>query len=444
MTLADNLNNEGHHITLIDINAKRLNHIIEKIDIQGVVGNGVSHEVLAEAGIKGADLLIAVTEQDEINMLACLIAKKLSGCQTIARVRDQVYYNEMQLLKEELGLSMSINPDLATANEIFNLIQIPNAMTYESFARGRAALIQIRIPKDSPLHNMKLVDFSNQISRGTLVCVVERGDTHEVLIPNGNTVLHQDDRIYVITPPEQMNSLFRKIGYPRKKSRDVMIAGGSRTCYYLASKLLESHSNVKIIEKNPARCEILSDMLPNATIINADAMDRGLLIEEGLLSENAMVTLTDMDEENILLALHVNKISDVRTIAKVSTLNFTEVMDDLPINSIVNPKAITSSEILRYVRAMHNSSDSSNIEALYYLAGNRVEALEFSIKADSPVTNIPLYELPSKDNLLIACINRGGRIIIPSGRDHIQKGDSVVIVTATHKLTSINDILRED
>lgn len=441
-TLADNLNSEGHDITLVDTNSARLNSILEKIDIGGVAGNGVSHEILEEAGIRDADLLIAVSDKDEVNMLCCLMAKKYGGVQTIARVRNPVYYREIGFLKEELRLSMAINPEFATAGEIFDLIQIPNAMTVESFAKGRVNLIEIVIPEGSILDDMSVMDFSNRVSRHTLICILERRDTHEVLIPRGNTVLHSGDSIYIITPPSQMHALFKKIGCPTRPSRDVMIVGGGRTGYYLAEQLLASNNRVKIIEKNRALCEEISALLPKAEVINGDAVDRQLLLEEGITGDDVFVSLTDLDEENILLSLYARKISNVRTITKVSTVGFTEVTEELPVGSIINPKEITAYNILRYVRAMHNSSASSNIESLYYLANRRVEALEFYIRADSAVTDTPLSELNLIPGLLICCIYRGGKVITPTGRDCIRRGDTVVIVTTAQRLQSINDILR--
>ncbi len=443
-SLADNLNAEGHQITLIDPDSQRLNAALEKIDVGGVSGNGVSHDVLEEAGVADADLLIAVTDQDEINMLCCLMAKKLSGCQTIARVRNPVYFREINLIKDELGLSMAINPESATAEEIFNLIQIPGAMTVESFAKGRVNLIEICIPDGSPADNIKVMDFPGKISRGTLICILERKDTRQVEIPGGDTVLHAGDRIYIITPPQEMGRLFKKLGFQVKPSRNIMIIGGGRTGYYLANLLLDSGNRVKIIEKNRAVCEGLSAQLPGAEVICGDAVDRQLLLEEGIAGEDVFVPLTDMDEENILLALYAKKISGVRAITKVSTFGFTEVTEELPVGSIINPKEITAYSILRYVRAMSNSSDSSNIESLYYLAGRKAEALEFRIKAESAVTGKPLSELRPRmiPDLLICCIYRDGQIIIPRGNDVIRKDDTVVLVTTARKLQSINDILR--
>ncbi len=443
-SLADNLNAEGHQITLIDTNAERLNSALEKIDVQGIAGNGVSHEILTEAGVASAHLLIAVTDQDEVNMLCCLMAKKLSGCQTIARVRNPVYYRQINLIKDELGLSMAINPESATAGEIFDLIQIPGAQTHESFAKGRVNMIEIIIPEGSPADNIKVMDFPGKISRGTLICILERGRTREVEIPRGDTVLKAGDRIYIITPPREMATLFKRLGFQTRPTRNVMIIGGGRTGYYLADMLLGAGSRVKIIEKNRAVCEGLSAQLPGAEIICGDAIDRQLLLEEGIAGEDVFVPLTDMDEENILLALYAKKISKVRAITKVSTFGFTEVTEELPVGSIINPKEITAYSILRYVRAMSNSSDSSNIESLYYLANRRVEALEFHIKADSAVTNIPLSELRPRmiPDLLICCIYRGGQLIIPRGNDEIRQGDTVVLVTTARKLQSINDILK--
>ncbi len=442
--LADSLNGENHQITLIDTDADRLNAALEKLDVQGLVGNGVSHEVLEEAGIAATDLLIAVTDQDEVNMLCCLMAKKLSGCQTIARVRNPVYYRQIDTLKDELGLSMAINPELTTAGEIWDLIQVPGAQSRESFAKGRVSLIGIVIPPNSVADNMTVADFAAKISRGALICVLERRDTHEVIIPKGDTVLHTGDSIYVIVPPQELTPLFKKLGFQVKPSRNVMVVGGGRTGFYLAEMLLGAGSRVKVIEKNRALCEELAAGLPGAEVVCGDAVDRQLLLEEGIAGQDVFVSLTDLDEENILLSLYAKKISSVRAITKVSTVGFTEVTEELPVGSIVNPKEITAYRILRYVRAMSNSSDSSNIESLYYLAGRQAEALEFTIRAQSPVTDVALSELRPRmiPNTLICCIYRGGRLIIPRGNDKILKGDTVIVVTTARMLRSINDILR--
>ncbi len=443
-SLADSLNSEGHQITLVDTNSQRLNAALEKLDLQGLEGNGVSREVLEEAGVASTDLLIAVTDQDEVNMLCCLMAKKLSGCQTIARVRNPVYYRQIDLIKDELGLSLAINPELSTAGEILDLIQIPGAMAVESFAKGHVDLIEIKIPQGSPADDLKVSDFPAKVSRGTLICILERGDTRRVEIPRGDTVLHAGDSIHIIAPPQELGQLFKKLGFQIRPSRNVMIVGGGRTAYYLAEMLLSSGSRVKIIEKDLALCEELTAELPGAEIINGDAVDRQLLLEEGITGEDVFVPLTDLDEENILLSLYARKISSVRAITKVSTFGFTEVTEELPVGSIINPKEITAYQILRYVRAMSNSSASSNIESLYYLANRQVEALEFHIKAESAVTGRPLSELRSRmlPNLLICCIYRSGRVIIPRGNDKLCVGDTVILVTTAQKLTSISDILR--
>ncbi len=443
-SLADSLNSEGHQITLIDLNSGKLDAALEKLDVQGLSGNGVSHEVLNEAGIASADLLIAVTDQDEVNMLCCLMAKKLSGCQTIARVRNPVYYREINLIKDELGLSMAINPEYATAGEIFDLIQIPGAMTVETFAKGRVDLIEIVIPQGSPADGLKIADFPSRVNRGTLICMVERRLTREVVIPSGDTVLHAGDSIYIITPPQELVPLFKKLGFPVKPSRDVMIIGGGRTAFYLAEQLIAAGNRVKIIEKNRALCEELTASLRGADVICGDAVDRQLLLEEGIGEEDVFVPLTDMDEENILLSLYARKISSVRPITKVSTVGFAEVTGELPVGSIINPKEITAYRILRYVRAMSNSSDSSEIESLYYLAGRQVEVLEFYIRSASKVTGRPLSELrPAMvPNVIVACVYRGGKVIIPRGNDEIRVGDTVIVVTTSHGLSSINGILR--
>lgn len=441
-TLAERLTADGHQVTLVDTDQRRIDHCLDRLDVQALLGNGVSHKMLEEAGARTADLVLAVTSEDELNMLCCLVAKRGFGCRTIARVRNPLYFAELATIKDDLGLSLAINPELATANEIFDLIRIPAAVTAESFAKGRVNLIQLRIPDGSLLDGMSLVDFSEKLSRSTLVCIVEPRDRGEPFIPNGATVLHSGDSIHIMTPPEELNVLLRRIGYPVRHTGKVMIAGGGRIGFYLADRLQKNRSKVKIIEKDPKLCAELSEQLPNAEIICGDAIDRRLLSEEGLCSEDVFVSLTDMDEENILLSLYANKVSRAREITMVSTLGFTELTEELPLGSIVNPKEITANYILSYVRELNNTCNGTNIESLYYLCDRRIEALEFYINAESELTAAPLSRLELRKGILICCIYRDGKVIIPSGSDRICPGDSIVVVSPASSLRSARDLLR--
>lgn len=438
--LAQQLNEEGHNITLIDNSADRLQPALSNLDLQGVVGNASSFLTLLEADIEHTDLLIAVTGQDEINLISCLLAKKASKCRTIARVRNPEYFREISYLKDCMDISMITNPESAAANAIAQLIQVPEAMDIDSFANGKVDLMQVVITEDSPLHNMKVQDFSRKFNHEILICILVHD--HQVCIPNGNSVLMAGDTISIILPREKINSFYRlsKLATIRE-IRDVMIAGGGMIPYYLAQSLLRSGIEVKIIERNRDRCDFLSEALPKATIIHSDATDHDMLLEEGIEKTDAFVALTNGDETNIFLSLYANKVNaNCKKITKVNRLELDETISDLPIGSIVSPKNITTEYILQYVRSQNNSY-GSNVEALYRLMDNQVEALEFLVKDDCAVTDIPFINLNLKKNLLICCIVRKGRIITPSGRDFIQKGDKVIVVTTHKGLQDISDIM---
>ena len=439
-TLAEQLTEEGHEITLIDTNEEKLDNVVSVLDVQKVSGNGSSFRTQLEAGIEDSDLLIAVTGQDEINLLCSLIAKKTGNCSTIARVRNPEYNEEIKYLQDELGLSMAINPELACAVSIAHLIEIPSALDFTSFAKGRVNLIKLSIPENSVVHNMTVYDFANKINPNTLICAIERG--HDVIIPNGNTELFRKDSMYVIVPPSEIHKLLTKIGIKAKPIKSVMIIGGSTIAYYLTKRLEAAHVRVKIVEQNTEQCERLSNLLPGTLIIHGDATDRQLLLEEGVEDTDAFISLTHLDEENLVLSLFANKVSNAKVITKVDKVSFEEVIEDLPIGSIACPKNITAKSIIQHVRAMQNSF-GSNIETLYRMLDDRVEALEFCIRQDSKVTNTPLMELNLKENLLICSIVRGGKIITPSGKDVIQNGDTVIVVTTNKGLKDIKDILDE-
>ncbi len=436
--LAEQLNEEGHEITMIDPKIEKLDQVLSVLDVQGIQGNATTFRTLSEAGIKESDLLIAVTGQDEINLLCCLIAKKFGNCNTIARVRNPEYNSEIKYLRRELGLSMAINPEFTCAINISHLLEVPSALDIYSFAKTRINLIKLPVPDDSILHSMTVYEFSNKISESTLICAVERN--HEVIIPDGNTVLQRGDNMFVIVPPRDIHSLLDKIGIKAKPIKSVMIIGGGTITYYLAKLLENTKIQVKIIEQDLKRCEELSSLLSKAMIIHGDATNRELLLEEGIDEVEAFVSLTNMDEENLVLSLFSNKVSNAKIITKVDKVSFEEVVDELPIGTIACPKNITAKSIIQYVRALQNSY-GSNVETLYRILDDKVEALEFSIKQESRVTGTPLMNLKLKKNLLVCAIVRNGKIITPSGKDTIELGDTVIIVTTNKGLTDIKDIL---
>lgn len=438
-TLTEQLSKEGHNITVIDRDADRVEVVANLYDVMGIAGNGASLGVQSEAGIEQADLLIAVTTSDELNLLCCLIAKKVGNCHTIARVRNPVYSKELPYIKEELGLSMIINPEQAAALEISRLLRFPSAIEVDTFAKGRVELLKCRVKEGSPLCDLSLMDISSSLRCEVLVCAVERGE--DVYIPDGKFVLKEKDVISLVASPKHANAFFKKIGMATNRIRSVMIVGGGETTYYLTKLLLHMGMDVTIIEKDKQRCNELSELLPKALIIHGDGTERNLLQEEGLEHVQAFVSWTNMDEENVLLSLFARHVSKAKTVTKIHRIAYDEIIDGLELGSVLYPKYITAEYIIQYVRAMQNSI-GSNVETLYRLIDNRVEALEFYVGAQSPVVGVPLKELKLKENLLICCINRKGQIITPGGQDTMEVGDTVVVVTTNTGFDDLGDILK--
>ena len=424
--LAEQLSREKHDITVIDRKPEAIQQITNIADVRGVVGNGASFEIQMDAGIDTADLMIAVTDADEVNLLCCLIAKKAGGCQTIARVRNPVYHHEIHHIKDELGLSMVINPEWAAAMEMARLLRFPSAIDIDTFANGRIELLRFQLEEQNPLCNNKIKDLHMLSRCEVLICIVERGN--EVLIPSGEVELKAGDMISVVASPVNASRFFKTIGIETNQVKNTMIIGGGKISFYLAKSLLEMGIQVKIIEKDRDACERLCEILPKAMIINGDGTDRELLAEEGLAKAEGFAALTNMDEENVMLALYAKSMSKAKKITKVNRNTFDTIIGSLNIGSLIYPKHITSETILQYVRAMQNSI-GSNVETLYRLVDGNAEALEFVIKGKSEVTDIPLQELQLKPHILVCAINRKGKIIIPKGQDCIQEGDSVVIIT---------------
>ncbi|MBQ8614726.1 MAG: Trk system potassium transporter TrkA [Ruminiclostridium sp.] len=432
------LNEKGNNVTVIDIDEKKANDTTEKYDVMAVIGNGATHAVQQEAGIKTADLLIAVTGSDELNLLCCLIAKKAGNCQTIARVRSPEYSAEAPYLKEELGLAMVINPEAAAAAEIARLLRFPSAMKIDTFAKGRIELLKFRIPEDSILKNYAVKEISTKLHCDVLVCTVERGDN--VYIANGDFVFDDKDVISIIATPRNANTFFKKIKYKTNQVRNTIIAGGGGTTHYLCEILLKSGIDVKIIERDEKRCVELNQAFPKADIVHGDASDEQLLMSEGLEDAASFVSMTNMDEENILLSLFAANRINGKVITKINRIEFDSVIKKLELDSIINPKSITAENIVRYVRAMKNTI-GSNVQTLYSVIKDKVEAAEFVVKEPSRLLNTPIMELKFKDNLLIASITRDGKAIIPRGHDKIQIGDSVVVVSKHLGFRDITDIL---
>ncbi len=437
--LTDQLSKEDNSICVIDTNGEIVHKLTSIYDVMGVVGNGSSYNILAEAGIENADLLIAVTESDELNLLCCVIARKTGKCQTIARVRNPAYSQERHFLQQELGLSMIINPEFTAASEISHLLCFPNAIGIDIFSKGRAEMLRFRIPQDSVLNNMALKDISSRIHCDILICAVE--SNNKVHIPAGDFILHSGDIISIITSRKSAIDFFKRIRVRTNHVKSTMLIGGGKIAIYLANMLTRLGISVKIIEKDVNRCQELSELLPNVTIIHGDGSDESLLSEERIDQTDSFVALTNFDEENILLSLFAKKRVKSKVVTKINRLQLNEVIHNLDLDTVVYPKHLTAQRILQYVRATKNSI-GSNVKTLYRLYDDRVEALEFNIHENPRLTGIPLEQLNLKSDLLIGCITRKNKVIIPGGQDMILPGDSVVVVTTRIGLQDAQDIIQ--
>lgn len=436
--LAKQLSSEKYDIILIDNNEEKLRKSIERMDVFCVAGEGGSVEVQQRADVPHADLVIACTSTDECNMLSCLIARRLGARHTIARVRNPIYYKQIDFLKKDLHLSMVVNPELIVAGDITRLLLFPDASKVETFVKGRVELVEFPI-HCGKLEGLSLSELYARFQVQVLVCAVESGET--VLIPDGDYILKAGDKLHIAASHQNMEQFFKKIALRKEKIKNAMICGGGRVAYYLASQLCNLGMNVKIIERNRERCEELCELLSKATIINGDATEHDLLIEEGIEKTDAFIALTGMDEENIIMSLFASKQSVSKVIVKINEDRRAMMIDELGLDSIVSAKTATADAILGYVRARRNSQCSANVETMYQLLDGRVEALEFIIKSENAYTGVPLKDLNLKVNNIIACIARGRKIIIPNGDDSIQVGDSVVIITMTKQIRDLDDIL---
>lgn len=441
-TLTEQLSREDNNIVVIDVKQELVQMVTDTYDALGVVGNGASYSVLKEAGIDTADLLIAVAGSDELNLLCCVIAKKAGNCHTIARVGNPIYKQEMEFIRKGMGISMIVNPELASAIEIARLIKYPSAIEVDSFAKERVEIMKLPVLADSKLCGCALKDIKERIGFDSLVCMVERGD--DVFIPDGNFELREKDLISVVTSSKAAIGFLKKINLVTGKVRTTMIVGGGEAAVYLTQQLCTMGIRVKIIERDRKRCEELCELLPQAVIICGDGTDRDLLAEEGIDTVGAFVAWTNLDEENIMLSLYVKSVSPAKVVTEIHRVNYDNIIRTLDIGSVLYPKNITAESIIRYVRAMQNSI-GSNVETLYRLIEDKVEALEFIVKDDAvDLINKPIMELNLRDDVLICCIQHKGEIITPKGQDMIRSGDSVVIVTTALGLRSINDILSRD
>ncbi|MBO7196439.1 MAG: Trk system potassium transporter TrkA [Clostridia bacterium] len=438
-TLAAQLNAEGNNVTVIDQDPVKVKAIANKLDIMGVIGNGASRSTQKDAGVDRTDLLIAVTGNDELNLLSCLVAKKSSNCRTIARLRNPEYNMDAPYFKNELGLAMVINPEQAAAREISRILNFPSAIKIETFAKGRVELLKFKLPDGCKIVGMSIREVASKFKSSVTFCTIERGE--EVFIANGNFVFEERDVVSIIAAPAGAKAFFKKIDYKIQPIKDALIVGGGPITYYLCELLENSGISCTVVEKDIDRCNQLATEFEKVTVINADPSDEDVLREEGIATADAFVALTGIDEENILLSLFAKKSGAGKIITKINRIDFDNIITQLELDSIIYPKNITADTITGYVRAIKNTR-GSNLETVYNIIKGQVEAAEFTVSEGSPIVGKPLMNLALKDGVLIAAIRRGRIQITPRGQDVIIPGDTVVVITKHLAIKDIKDILR--
>jgi trk system potassium uptake protein TrkA len=437
-SLAENLAKDNHEVTIIDKTLEKLNKTVETLDVRCICGNGVSTSILADAGVKEADLLIAVTSSDEMNMICCLTAKKLGAAHVVARIRDTQYANEWTQLTEVLGLDMVINPESAVAREIARMIQFPPAVNIESFARGRVDMVEIKISAGMEICGMPLKNISKKYAHSILIGAVLRGT--KAVIPNGDFILRDGDLIYVVGQLSRVYDFCKKIGIYIPKIKNAILIGGSRIAAYLGRYLNEMGIGVKIIELSHERCEELDSELPSVLVINGDGTDESLLRSEHISEAQAFIAITGHDEDNLMAALMAKEMGVPKVVAKISRLNYSNIITKLGIDNIVNPKLITANSIARFVRGLRNAIGNP-VHTLYRIVEGQAEVVEFKASETTKIANIPLKRLTLKQGVLIAAITRANEIIVPHGNDKIMPGDRVIIITTDRILSDLDEAL---
>ncbi|MBR5442649.1 MAG: Trk system potassium transporter TrkA [Clostridia bacterium] len=439
-TVAEQLAQEDHDIIIVDTEESVINDTLQDIDVIGVIGNGATSKTLIDAGVSECDMVIALTGSDEINILCCLIAKKLGASHTIARVRNPQYSGDLHIIKDSLGLTMAVNPEREAAAEFLRTLEFPVARNVSVFGHGKVDILSFVANKTCNLIDKPLKDSFSKIKLPALACAVERGN--DVFIPDGNFVIRENDTIAVLTSTKTATDFFKKIGFKANDIRNIMIIGGGKISVYLAKLLNNINVNTTIVEKDLEVAKSLSSMLDNINIVHGDGTNRSLLLEEGITDADAFCCLTGIDEENIVLSLFAKSVNTkVKTIAKVNHTLFSEVLKTLDIDSVIYPKFITANIILKQVRAMGSGDQGDNVKTLTRIINNKVEAIEFSVAPDSKLINRPIQELSLRKNILLGSITRGDSVIIPNGSDMLCPGDRVVIITATERLSKLDDIL---
>ncbi len=436
-TILKNLSEEGHTITIIDEDKAKIESLIERYDVFGVVGNGACVDIQREAGVQDADLAIVLTESDELNVFACMVAKKIGVKNTIARVRNPDYREQIIAMRDDLGIAMVVNPEREMADEIFNIISLPSVAQVENFARGRVRLVEVIAEKGCSLIGESLISLGKKLRTRVLICAVQRGG--EVFIPSGSFTICEGDKIHFTSDAKMLGSFLAEVNLVKSPLKSIMIAGGSRTGYYLADLLSQKKYAVKLIENNPGKADELARLLPGVTVVCGNGTQQEVLLEEGIEAADAFVALTDIDEENMIVSMFANKKKVPKTITQIKHEELYGMLDELGIHNSVSPKHIVAGRIISFIRASANTV-GSNVLTMYQLVNNQVEALEFSARKPADFYNKPLKDLNIKKNCLVACIIRKNEIIIPNGNSEIHLGDHVVVVTTHKNFDDLNDV----
>ena len=439
-TVAEQLTQENHDVTIIDTNEDVINDTLQDIDVIGVIGNGAVSKTLIGAGIDTCDMLIALTGSDELNIITCLLAKNLGAKNTIARVRNLEYSNDLKIIKASLGLTMAVNPEKEAAAEIQGILKFPIARNVTFFGHDQVDILSFVANKNCSLTDKAIKDSFSRLKTQALACAVERGN--DVFIPTGDFVIEENDTIAVLTPTSTAPDFFKQIGLRAHGIKNIMIIGGGMIAMYLAKSLSHINVNTTIIEKDLEKAKALSEMFPKINIVHGDGTNRSLLLEEGLLEADAFICLTGIDEENIVLSLFAKNVSPkIKTITKVNHTLFREVIKTLNIDSVVYPKFTTANIILKNVRAIQSGNERTDVQQLTRIINNKVEAIEFEVHEGSALIGKTLSELRIRKNILLGSITRGKTVIIPKGSDSLRAGDTVVVVTSTERLSRLDDIL---
>ena len=439
--LTEQLTNEGHEITVIDCSTEVLEDIMEKYDVMTVAGNAASMSVLEAADVAEAELFIAATDMDEVNMLACMTAHGMNPeLTTIGRIRNPEYRAQAYEMRDVFGLTLSVNPEKQAAHEIARLLNFPGFLSVDSFAKGNIEIVELRVDAKNPLKNTKLSKMSDIVHTQVLVCAVQRNG--ETIMPDGNFIIRENDQLFITAGTNNLTVLLRNLGIIAKKPKRVLIAGGGRISYYLVKELEKTGMDCTIMESNAERCHELAEILPDCTVIHGDASSQEFLDMEGVGDSDAVVTLTGLDELNIVISLYATARNVAQVVTKLSHAENNKILDTLSIGAVISPKELTGYSILRYVRAMQNQE--GNAVSVHRIGGGKIEALEFKVDKDTKHCGEPLRTVKTKQNILIASIFTRGKVELPTGNSKFAEGDSLIVVTnADTKIYSLNDIFED-